>query len=39
MVSAVVVQATSTAGSAVDASFVKVIPFLLPMSGVFYDGK
>lgn len=25
--------------SAVDASFVKVIPFLLPTHGVFSDGK
>ena len=32
-------QATGAAGSAVDASFVKVIPFLLPTHGVFSDGK
>lgn len=34
-----IIQATSAAGSAVDASFVKVIPFLLPTHGVFSDGK
>ena len=34
-----IVQATGAAGSAVDASFVKVIPFLPPTHGVFSDGK